>query len=168
MFGRRTSPPGEPGALSDGSTPRSPHDGVHEVAPSAAPNEVEHRAWPRAPTIKTGTLIMDGAPGGIECTVRDLSIGGAGIHVADKADLPGAMQLLIVADGLLFDCALVWRQDDRAGLRFNSRHDLRNDADGFQAIRALWRQLAARRFRLRAGTADERTSGPRRPARRPG
>ncbi len=145
VFGRRTSPPGEEGASSDVTRPQARPEAVERAAAgSEGQNAVEQRASPRALSLKPGRIIMDGAPNGVDCTVRDLSLGGAGIHLAGRADLPAAMQLLIVSDGLLFDCALVWRQDDRVGLRFTSRRDLRSDADGFQVIRTLWRQLAAR------------------------
>jgi len=123
--------------------------GIGTLLHHTAPRTEVIGCWPENSAVlyeslKAGRIIMEGAPSGIDCTVRDLSIGGAGIHLAGRADLPGAMQLLIVSDGLLFDCALVWRQDDRVGLRFTSRRDLRSDADGFQVIRTLWRQLAAR------------------------
>jgi len=140
-FGLRPRPPGEPEA------PPAPPLGAAALGPLAAQRgyAVEQRAVPRAPTKQIGRLLLGDRGNGVECGIHDLSIAGAGISVPVRVDLPRTFRLLLIREGLLFDCALVWRQEDRAGLRFTGRHDLRRDNDrAFDTIRSLWKQLASR------------------------
>ncbi len=145
-FGRRTSPP----------TPDEPSPELRrpvDYAPPAAPEPVaelpasfasEQRTVPRARTLQSGRLLLNDEGDGFDCTVRDLSIAGAGIRFRPEAELPRQSRLLMIREGLLFDCTLVWRQDDRAGLRFTGRHDLREAGRDYDSVRQLWKMLAGR------------------------
>ena len=142
-FGLRKTPPDAapqtafPTAV---ETPSAP-------APAAAPardSAYEHRIVPRARTLQSARLLLGEGTDGIDCAVRDLSIAGAGVRIPPDTELPEAMRLLLIREGLLFDCEVIWRLDDRAGLRFTGRHDLNGDTSGeLDAIHALWRELAS-------------------------
>jgi hypothetical protein len=146
-FGRRASPPEPIEEALEAPEPayvaEPPEVAQHVSAPMRS-YEFEHRGSPRVRTLQSGKLLLEGDTDGIDCTVRDLSIAGAGIRLPSAMDLPQVMRLLMIREGLLFDCVQVWRREERAGLRFTGRHDLRGDPDSaFHAIWALWKQLAA-------------------------
>jgi hypothetical protein len=144
VFGRRASPPPPDAAPSVESEAPEAVDPIEPAVPPAPSYEFEHRASPRVRTLQSGKLLLEADTEGIDCAVRDLSIAGAGIRLPAPMDLPQAMRLLMIREGLLFDCVQIWRREERAGLRFTGRHDLRGDPDSaFHAIWALWKQLAA-------------------------
>jgi hypothetical protein len=144
-FGRRASPP-DPHMRAPEPAPGPDAVGRQETsarAPvvDARRTHLEQRAAPRGRTLQSGRLLVDGATI-IDCTIQDLSMAGAGIRIEPALRLPGAVRLLLISQGLLFDCAVVWRSGDRAGLHFSGRHDLRQATDAtLDAARALWKDL---------------------------
>ncbi len=76
----------------------------------------ERRAVPRTPVERPAVAAFDGAS--IGCRVKDISISGASIEI-DAADrLPSRFKLMLLDDGKLFDCRLVWLSKGRAGIAF--------------------------------------------------
>ncbi len=78
---------------------------------------VEKRASPRQKVFKHGVLAFSGG-GAIDCTVRNISLTGARIDVANLVSLPDAFTLLIESDRFMRRCRPVWRTDDKIGLAF--------------------------------------------------
>jgi hypothetical protein len=76
----------------------------------------ENRRLPRSRMLKAGTIAFDG--GGIDCTVRNRSAGGAALDVASPLGIPELFQLLVPADGLNQQCRVVWRKEKRIGVAF--------------------------------------------------
>src|SRR4051812_17678779 len=68
---------------------------------------VEKRSARRCKVLKGATIAFEG--NGIECTVRNLSPGGAAIEVASPAGLPRSFVLVIESDQLIRRCRPVWR-----------------------------------------------------------
>lgn len=76
----------------------------------------ERRIIPRQRTFKAGTIEFDGV--GVECTVRNISEGGAGLEVS-PAGIPHEITLNILSRGVRHHCHVVWRQEKRIGVAFS-------------------------------------------------
>jgi PilZ domain len=77
----------------------------------------ERRIIPRQRIFKAGTIEFDGV--GVECTVRNISEGGAGLEVASPAGIPHEITLNILSRGVRHHCHVVWRQKKRIGVAFS-------------------------------------------------
>jgi hypothetical protein len=80
---------------------------------------VERRLTPRHQGPKPGVILLE-RDALFECTVRDFSPAGAGLLISDTATLPAAFDLRF--DHVTRHCIAVWRQLDRIGLKFKSKH----------------------------------------------
>ena len=78
---------------------------------------IERRAYARHRVFKGGRLAFGGA--GIECTVRNISPGGARVDVASPVGLPEHLTLYIASDRFKRHCHKVWRHETRIGLAFD-------------------------------------------------
>lgn len=76
-----------------------------------------HRT-PRRRVLKAGTIEFAGG-GGISCTVRNLSDGGAALTVASPVGIPGTFELAIEADRFRRRCHVVWRKEKTIGIAFD-------------------------------------------------
>jgi len=77
---------------------------------------IEKRAAQRYRVFKGGTITFDN--GGIACTVRNMSAGGAAIDIDLPGTLPQSFTLSISRDNFVRNCRAVWRSDRRIGLAF--------------------------------------------------
>ena len=76
----------------------------------------ERRQYPRAPMhIPAKILLCFSA---VDCTVRDLSDGGACLEVQNADTLPRAFDLFSDDAGGFRTCKVVWWQHDRLGVTF--------------------------------------------------
>lgn len=78
---------------------------------------IEKRASQRHRVFKGGTITFEA--GGVACTVRNLSAGGAAVDLERRVMLPPALTLVIERDGFVRRCHLVWHNDRRVGLAFD-------------------------------------------------
>ena len=78
---------------------------------------IEKRAFPRHRVLKQGTISFRGG-GRIDCTVRNISQGGARLDVATPFGLHGSFILMIAADHFKRDCRAVWNIEERVGVAF--------------------------------------------------
>ena len=78
---------------------------------------MERRAIPRKPVLMSGPIQFAG--GAINCLVRDMTISGAALDVADPHDIPERFNLVFKADGTHIPCHVVWRQEERIGVAFD-------------------------------------------------
>jgi hypothetical protein len=78
---------------------------------------MERRAIPRKPVLMSGAIQFAG--GAINCLVRNMTISGAALDVADPHDIPERFNLVFKADGTLIPCHVVWRQEERIGVAFD-------------------------------------------------
>jgi PilZ domain-containing protein len=77
----------------------------------------ERRTATRRRIFKQGTLAFSG--GAIECTVRNISTGGAQVDLACPMGLPPSFTLAINTDQFLRRCHPVWRKETRIGVAFD-------------------------------------------------
>ncbi|UWU81313.1 PilZ domain-containing protein [Bradyrhizobium huanghuaihaiense] len=77
---------------------------------------IEKRAAQRHRVFKGGTITFE--DGGIACTVRNMSAGGAAIELESPVSLPQSFTLSIARDNFVRNCRPVWRSDKRIGLAF--------------------------------------------------
>ncbi len=106
---------------------------------------VERRAAFRGRTLLSGKLIIGDSTISPDCLIRNLTDRGAHIRVSPAIKLPRTFGLLLIKEGMLFDATMVWRLDDKLGLTFSGRHDLRKDiGPERRGARALLAELSPR------------------------
>jgi hypothetical protein len=81
-------------------------------------NFTERRAQARHRVFKGGRLAFNSG-GSLECTVRNISQGGARIDLTSPVALPEQFMLLIAIDHFQRSCHPVWTNDTRIGLAFD-------------------------------------------------
>ena len=72
-------------------------------------SRIEKRATPRHRVLKHGMLAFGGG-GGVDCTVRNISSGGARLDIANPVVLPQSFTLFIQTDQFMRRCRAVWEQ----------------------------------------------------------
>ena len=80
---------------------------------------LEQRQSNRRKTLKTGKIIFNNSHCVVECTVRDMSDGGAQLELPCYVDLP-EMLTLAIPGGPNRDCEIVWSSNTKLGVRFLS------------------------------------------------
>jgi hypothetical protein len=78
---------------------------------------IEKRAFPRRRVLKQGTITFCGG-GDIDCMVRNISMGGALVDIANPIALPRSFTLVVSTEHLMRDCHAVWSHDRRVGVAF--------------------------------------------------
>ena len=78
---------------------------------------VETRHDARHRVLKVGTVDFIG--GTIDCTVRNLSLTGAAIEIANQQGIPDKFTLVVPGDKLYLPCHVVWRKAYRIGVQFD-------------------------------------------------
>ena len=79
---------------------------------------IERRAHARHRVFKGGRLAFNSGRS-VECTVRNLSPGGARVDVTTPVALPEQLTLLIEADHFRRSCHPVWTQATHIGVAFD-------------------------------------------------
>ena len=74
------------------------------------------RVRPSGLVSKTGLIIVDPKKPGIECTIVDLSAGGACIDVPDPSVLP--KRFVLLHGKTKKSCLVMWRTRRRIGVQF--------------------------------------------------
>jgi hypothetical protein len=78
----------------------------------------DRRQSKRLPSILEGSIIFDGQPSRIKCTIRDLSATGARIWLQNQMRLPLEFTLTIPSLGQSLLAEPVWSDSRTSGLRF--------------------------------------------------
>ena len=78
---------------------------------------MQRRAVPRKPVLMSGAIQFAG--GAVNCLVRDMTISGAALDVAELLDIPERFILVFKVDGTHIPCRVVWRQHERIGVTFD-------------------------------------------------
>ena len=89
---------------------------------------MERRASPRQRVFKAGSIEFDG--GGVDCTIRNMSLAGAGLDVASPAGIPHEVTLNILTCNLRRRCHIIWRKERRIGVRFTETSEHRTKIGG--------------------------------------
>lgn len=80
----------------------------------------EKRVAPRRRVLKGAVIAYQDRHCTLECTVRDISAGGARLEVRDAMQAPDAFLLVIELDGIEADCQVVRRTASVLAVRFTS------------------------------------------------
>lgn len=90
----------------------------------------EKRKTPRRRVLKEGKIVFADGMRVIDCTIRDMSDGGARLLIASTLGVPESFQLYQKSSGLLYPASIIWRQANAIGVRFEgpatSIHDAAN------------------------------------------
>jgi hypothetical protein len=87
------------------------------LMPSQAAIASEHRRARRQRTLKEGKVVLSDWTT-IDCTIRDMTAGGARIVLGGATSLPAEFRLLAVADNMLRPVRLEWQRGLAAGVEF--------------------------------------------------
>lgn len=130
-------------ALGGPVTASSVADIVREYAdPDSRRSDRRDRGRRRA--ILAGLLLLDDGRS-CHCRIVDMSDTGARVRLPTLTPLPDKLWLLNASGWMGYEVELKWRSDMDLGLRFLSKHDLRNPAtERDKALHAICADLAAR------------------------
>ena len=76
----------------------------------------EKRIAPRRHVLKSAFIVISEKAPKLECTVKNLSDGGAALQVSTTIGIPKNFDLII--DGKRHHCRSVWRTDAKIGVAF--------------------------------------------------
>ncbi|KQV65117.1 pilus assembly protein PilZ [Rhizobium sp. Root1220] len=76
---------------------------------------MEARQTPRRRTFIGGKILLNGGASVFDCTVKDLSTGGARLSLDGALAVPSEFELLL-SDGRMFHCAVKWRRLNTLGV----------------------------------------------------
>jgi hypothetical protein len=79
---------------------------------------MERRQQPRARTLKAARILLNQHHSVIDCTVRNLSPGGACLNVATSLGIPERFDVIFEADHSIRPCRLVWHKEKQLGVEF--------------------------------------------------
>jgi len=88
------------------------------AAPGSGERTSERRREPRMRTLKQGRIYLDGLNSTIDCTVRNLSAGGAGLRLPAPTAIPEFFRLRISDSGALRRVRKCWHQNNDLGVEF--------------------------------------------------
>lgn len=78
----------------------------------------ERRKEPRRRMLKAGRIVFGSLSRTFDCTLRNTSPDGALLLVPDSVGVPDAFLLYVESEGTRRPAEVVWRLDDRIGVRF--------------------------------------------------
>jgi hypothetical protein len=78
----------------------------------------ERRAYPRHRTLKAGKIVFNHHFSVVDCTVRNLSAGGACLRVSSTLGIPDDFDLLIEPEKAARACRVAWKDETQMGVTF--------------------------------------------------
>jgi hypothetical protein len=78
---------------------------------------IEHRRHPRFLMFKVGKIFYNQCSAAIDCTIRNVSDGGACLQVR-SFEIPDRFDLLIEGETGTTPCYIAWKSDTRIGVSF--------------------------------------------------
>jgi len=85
---------------------------------SIAHRQEDRRREPRQRCLKRGKIVLRGSQSVFDCTIRDISSGGARLRVDEYFVPPDEFDLLIVESGVRKFVGLRWRVGNEVGVQF--------------------------------------------------
>ena len=76
------------------------------------------RKDPRLRRLKTATAVFNNGNSSLDCTMRDLSPGGARLKFESTFGLPERFVLVIKADSSRHNCHVAWHTSNEVGVTF--------------------------------------------------
>jgi hypothetical protein len=100
---------------------------------------------PRKRTCLNGKLVYDGGAFTIDCSVRDISEGGAKIVLAGHQPLPADLFLIVVKYCVAYRARAMWVNFPARGLKFSKAYSLGEALpEEVKFLRQLWLDLGVR------------------------
>ena len=82
-------------------------------------DDSNQRSEPRARTLKGGRVVFNGGYSSYDCTIRNLSAGGAMLQFASTVGIPNNFDLFISnSGGEKYGCTVRWRTNVALGVAF--------------------------------------------------
>jgi hypothetical protein len=78
----------------------------------------EQRQHPRHRTLKAGRIVFNRKFSVMDCTVRNLSDGGACLVLGTVVGIPDQFELTVEPDGWTRLCRVAWKSENRMGVAF--------------------------------------------------
>jgi len=85
---------------------------------SGKPPAADNRKSPRRRVLKAGLIAFNNRHSTLQCTVRDMSEGGARLLTAGSINAPDTFELIIELDGIEVNCAVVARSSAEVRVKF--------------------------------------------------
>lgn len=79
---------------------------------------MDSRRDQRKQMAKSGKIVFDWGRSTIDCTIIDLSAGGAALTVKSTAGIPAEFNLILTQDNVVKSCRVVWKKETQVGLVF--------------------------------------------------
>jgi PilZ domain len=79
---------------------------------------MQRRRRQRTRTLKSARILFNEHRSAIDCTVRNLSPGGACLNVASAIGIPERFDVLFEADQTIKSCRMVWHREKQIGVEF--------------------------------------------------
>jgi PilZ domain-containing protein len=86
---------------------------------------MERRTDQRTRTLKAGKIIFNHRSSVINCTIRNLSHGGACLQVTTLVGIPDQFDLTIEPEHSTHGCTVMWKSGTRLGVAFNDKQPTR-------------------------------------------
>jgi hypothetical protein len=87
-------------------------------AAALSKTDTDRRSSRRRKALLSGKIIDRNGSSLVDCTIRDISDGGAGIEFAAGQIVPNQVFLMDIRSGVAYEAEVRWRQPRRAGLCF--------------------------------------------------
>jgi len=82
------------------------------------PPAADNRKTPRRRVLKAGLIAFNSRHSTLQCTVRDMSDGGARLLTAGSINAPDTFELIVELDGIEVNCAVVARSATEVRVKF--------------------------------------------------
>lgn len=105
----------------------------------------DRREHPREPTnLRARVFYGHGMAHWADCTIVDLSKGGARLQISSIYPLPSRFVLLQLLGGVVYDVRVRWRRGDMTGVSFDARTELESSSEERLAeVQKAWLALRA-------------------------
>jgi len=118
---------------------------MSSASPPELPPTAERRPERRRRTLLGGRVSYDDGAHVFDCTIRDLSTGGARITVPGQQPIARNVFLINIRDRVVYEADVVWNKGGHAGLSFRRTLQIADLADkDLEYLRRLWLERAAR------------------------
>lgn len=111
----------------------------------STPDYSDRREHAREPTnLRARVFYGQGMAHWADCTIVDLSKGGARVQISSIYPLPSRFVLLQLLGGVVYDVRVRWRRGDTTGVSLEARTDIETNSDERLAgVQKAWLALRA-------------------------
>lgn len=115
------------------------------ISASDLPPSADRRLARRRRTLLGGRVSFDDGAHVFDCTIRDLSDGGARITVPGQQPIAPRVFLINIRDRIVYEAVVAWNRGGQAGLSFEKTMPLANLTDKrLDYLKRLWLERASR------------------------